>query len=44
MTKSIINALIEILVKGMKLNIDEPAAPVPEWNNTNNTKIFTETN
>ncbi|CAF2515325.1 unnamed protein product [Rotaria sp. Silwood2] len=34
MTKSIISVLIGILVKDMKLNIDEPA-PVPEWNNTN---------
>ncbi|CAF1408487.1 unnamed protein product [Adineta steineri] len=34
MTKSIINALIGILVKDKKLNIDNPA-PVPEWNNTN---------
>ncbi|CAF4843295.1 unnamed protein product [Rotaria sp. Silwood1] len=34
MTKSIISALIGILVNDMKLNIDEPA-PVPEWNNTN---------
>lgn len=34
MTKSITSALIGILVKDMKLNIDEPA-PVPEWNNTN---------
>ena len=33
MTKSIINALIGILVKDMRLNIDEPA-PVPEWNDT----------
>ncbi|CAF0729154.1 unnamed protein product [Didymodactylos carnosus] len=34
MTKSITSALIGILVKDMKLNIDEPA-PVPEWNNNN---------
>ena len=34
MTKSIINALIGILVKDMRLNINEPA-PVPEWNDTN---------
>ncbi|CAF3354326.1 unnamed protein product [Rotaria socialis] len=34
MTKSIINALIGILVKDKKLNIDE-SAPVPEWNNSN---------
>jgi len=34
MTKSITSALIGILVKDMKLNIDE-SAPVPEWNNTN---------
>jgi CubicO group peptidase (beta-lactamase class C family) len=34
MTKSIISALIGILVKDMKINIDDPA-PVPEWNNTN---------
>ncbi|CAF1012728.1 unnamed protein product [Adineta ricciae] len=34
MTKSIISALVGILVKGNKLNIDAPA-PVPEWNNTN---------
>jgi CubicO group peptidase (beta-lactamase class C family) len=33
MTKSIISALIGILVNNRKLNIDEPA-PVPEWNNT----------
>jgi CubicO group peptidase (beta-lactamase class C family) len=34
MTKSVINALIGILVDERKLNIDAPA-PVPEWNNTN---------
>ncbi|CAF0832894.1 unnamed protein product [Adineta steineri] len=34
MTKSTINALIGILVKDKKLNIEDPA-PVPEWNNTN---------
>ena len=33
MTKSIINALLGILVKEGRLNIDEPA-PVPEWNIT----------
>jgi CubicO group peptidase (beta-lactamase class C family) len=33
MTKSLISALIGILVKDKKINIDEPA-PVPEWNNT----------
>ena len=32
MTKSIIGALIGILVKDMKLDIDKPA-PVPEWKN-----------
>ncbi|CAF3515435.1 unnamed protein product [Rotaria sp. Silwood1] len=34
MTKSVINALVGILVDDIKLNIDEPA-PVLEWNNTN---------
>ncbi|CAF1323683.1 unnamed protein product [Rotaria sordida] len=34
MTKSIINALIGILVKDNKLNIND-FAPVPEWNNPN---------
>lgn len=33
MTKSIINALLGILVKEGKLNIDE-SAPIPEWNIT----------
>ncbi|HEX7414896.1 MAG TPA: serine hydrolase [Bacteroidia bacterium] len=34
MTKSVTSALIGILVKNGKLNLDEPA-PVPEWENVN---------
>lgn len=34
MTKSLINALVGILVHDGRLNIDQ-RAPVPEWNNTN---------
>lgn len=38
MTKSITNALVGILVKQGKLNIDDPA-PVPEWKNDARNKI-----
>lgn len=38
MTKSITNALMGILVKEGKLDVNEPA-PVPEWQNDNRNKI-----
>lgn len=37
MTKSVINALVGILVKDKKLDIDEPAS-IPEWNNSDDVR------